>query len=229
MLELRIFSGLHRGAAFPLDGDTIRLGSSPDNDLVLCDPGMPRHAATLSRRVDGVWSFRCGGTGKASRPVLAAAGAHLAIGPVSAGIADELAPWDTDAASPATAGSGTRAALLTLIAELAFLAAAAAILLGAALAWTRFTNPRATGAVTGEAQAASQTVQPVEAFVYPSPAAVARAPLDLLSVRHGRRGFVITREGQVLAPGYRWGDYTLQRIEPHKVVFSGPGDAELAW
>jgi Inner membrane component of T3SS, cytoplasmic domain len=230
MLELRILSGLHRGAAFPLDGDTISLGSSPDNDLVLCDPGMPAQAGTFSRGVDDVWSFRAGGTGKAACPVLVGAGTHLAIGPACAAIADELAPWDPGPTSPSPAASGGwRAALRTSTAELACVAACAALLLGAALLWLgSMRNARPIDAA-GNAPAASRTVRPVEASVYPPPVTVARAPLDLASVRHGRHGFVVTREGQVLAPGYRWRDYTLQRIEPHKIVFSGTGVAELAW
>ena len=237
MLELRILSGLHRGAAVPLDGVTIRVGSSPNNGLVLCDPGMPGHAATFSRSVDDVWSFRASGTGQAARPILVGAGTCLAIGPVSVGIADEAAPWDTGPASSSPSGSGSRPALRTLIVELACLAAGAAILLGAALLWIKsrsapdvpMPDVRATDVTRFNAPAAPQTIRPVEAFVYPPPTRVASAPLDVLSVRHGRHGFVVTREGEVLAPGYRWRDYTLQRIEPHKIVFSGAGAAELAW
>lgn len=230
MLELRILSGLHRGAAFPLDGDTIRLGSSPDNDLVLCDPGMPAHAGTFSRGVDDVWSFRAGGTGKAACPILVGAGTQVAIGPACAKIADEQAPWDAGLASSSPAGSGGwRAALRTSITELACVAACAAILLGAALLWLGSTRNARPIDAADSAPAASQTVRPVEASIYPPPLTVARAPLDVASVRHGRHGFVVTREGQVLAPGYRWRDYTLQRIEPHKIVFSGAGVAELAW
>lgn len=227
MLELRILSGLHRGAAFPLDGETIRLGSGSDNDLVLCDPAMPAHAGTLLRGVDDIWSFRACGTGKAACPVLVSAGAHLAIGPVWAGIADELAPWDE---GPALSSPASRASLRTLIVELACVAAGAAILLGAALLWMRPTpDKHVAEAPTTHAPAAPRAIRTVEAFVYPPPTPVARAPLDLQSVRHGRHGFVVTREGQVLAPGYRWRDYTLQRIEPHKIVFSGSRVAELAW
>jgi len=227
MLELRILSGLHRGAAFPLDGDTIRLGSNPDNDLVLCDPGMPEHAGTLTRGSDDVWSFRSGGAGKAACPILVGAGVHLAIGPVSAGIADETAPWDAGLALPRPA---SRATLRTLIVELACVAAGAAILLGAALLWGRPTrDAHVADTTTSNVPAASRSIRTVEALVYPRPTSVARAPLDVQSVRHGRHGFVVTREGQVLAPGYRWRDYTLQRIEPHKIVFSGTSAAELAW
>ena len=234
MLELRILSGLHRGAAFPFDGETIRLGSSPDNDLVLCDPGMPRHAATFSRSVDGAWSFRASATGAAARPILVSAGTHLAVGPVSVGIVDEFAPWDAEPGLLNAEGNGeprTMSRMLhPLIVELACVAAAAAILLAAAFLWTRFTpDARPSATATGDEKAAPHAAEPVEAFVYPPTTAIASAPLAVLSVRQGRHGFVVTREGQVLAPGYRWRDYTLQRIEPHRIVFSGTGMAEFAW
>lgn len=233
MLELRILNGLHRGAAFPLDGEAIRVGSNPDNDLVLCDPAMPGHAGTFSRGVGDVWSFRSRSTGKAACPILVGAGTRLAIGPVSAVIADELAQWDANEALPAAVDrGGWPAALRTMIVELGCLAAVPAMVFGAALLWVQSTpdaDAPPTDAKTGNAPAESKAIRPVDGFVYPPPATVARAPLDVLSVRHGRDGFVVTREGQVLAPGYRWRDYTVQRIEPHKIVFSGTSVAEFRW
>ena len=52
---LRISNGLHQGAALRFK-DAIRLGSAPDNDLVLQDPGVRPHHAEL-RRVDGMWGL----------------------------------------------------------------------------------------------------------------------------------------------------------------------------
>jgi hypothetical protein len=52
---LRVTVGLHRGATLRLQGPT-RLGSAPDNDIVLHDPGVRAHHAEL-RRLDGVWGL----------------------------------------------------------------------------------------------------------------------------------------------------------------------------
>lgn len=44
MYELRVLTGLHRGAALPLVGERWILGADEDADLVLFDPGIkPRH------------------------------------------------------------------------------------------------------------------------------------------------------------------------------------------
>lgn len=44
MYELRVLTGLHRGAALPLIGQEWKLGSEKDADLALCDPGVqPKH------------------------------------------------------------------------------------------------------------------------------------------------------------------------------------------
>lgn len=58
MLELRILTGLHRGAALPLEGDVIRLGNGADNDIVLLDPGMPEYAGVLERSGNASWQYR---------------------------------------------------------------------------------------------------------------------------------------------------------------------------
>lgn len=50
-LELRILSGLHRGASLPLGGERYVIGSSDDADVVLLDPGVADRHATL--RHDG--------------------------------------------------------------------------------------------------------------------------------------------------------------------------------
>lgn len=56
MLELRILSGLHRGAALPLDEDTIVIGSDESSSVVLLDPGIaPAHASL--RKTSGGWAL----------------------------------------------------------------------------------------------------------------------------------------------------------------------------
>ena len=57
MLELRILTGLHRGAALPLDGDAIRIGSAAENDVVLLDPGMPALACAIYRSEVSGWRY----------------------------------------------------------------------------------------------------------------------------------------------------------------------------
>ncbi|RJF96890.1 hypothetical protein D3870_21175 [Noviherbaspirillum cavernae] len=56
MYELRILSGLHRGATLPLDDRPHVLGASDDADVVLVDPGIESQHATLSLSETG-WSL----------------------------------------------------------------------------------------------------------------------------------------------------------------------------
>jgi len=49
MFELRILSGLHRGATLPLDDDSLRIGASDSADVVLVDPSIEEDHAELSR------------------------------------------------------------------------------------------------------------------------------------------------------------------------------------
>jgi type III secretion protein D len=53
-IELRILNGLHRGATLPLDGTTLLLGADEDADVVIVDPGIDAHHATL-QQCDGNW------------------------------------------------------------------------------------------------------------------------------------------------------------------------------
>ncbi|MHA6494934.1 FHA domain-containing protein [Pseudomonas borbori] len=55
MFELRVMSGLHRGAALPLIGESWCVGASDEADLALYDPGIGALHAQL-RCVDGRWS-----------------------------------------------------------------------------------------------------------------------------------------------------------------------------
>jgi len=51
--ELRILSGLHRGATLPLDDQPLTIGCSESADVVLVDPGVAELHATLSRSGSG--------------------------------------------------------------------------------------------------------------------------------------------------------------------------------
>lgn len=53
MYELRILSGLHRGATLPLQEDSHTIGASDDADVVLVDPGIKERHATLSKTEAG--------------------------------------------------------------------------------------------------------------------------------------------------------------------------------
>lgn len=57
MFELRVMSGLHRGAALPLVGDAWVIGASEEADLVLFDPGIQQHHVEIHRSER--WLVRC--------------------------------------------------------------------------------------------------------------------------------------------------------------------------
>ncbi|HYD63142.1 MAG TPA: FHA domain-containing protein [Noviherbaspirillum sp.] len=59
MHELRIVSGLHRGATLPLDDQPHVIGASDADDVVLVDPGIEAGHATLSRNGSG-WLLSAG-------------------------------------------------------------------------------------------------------------------------------------------------------------------------
>lgn len=54
LYELRVLTGLHRGAALPLNGEQWSIGSSAGADLALYDPGI----RTGTARCD--WSMKRG-------------------------------------------------------------------------------------------------------------------------------------------------------------------------
>lgn len=51
--ELRILSGLHRGATLPLDDQPVEIGASDEAGVVLVDPGIEALHATLAKAGDG--------------------------------------------------------------------------------------------------------------------------------------------------------------------------------
>ena len=104
MFELRVFCGLHRGAALPLVGEQWVVGAAEDADLALYDPGIcGRHAAVSL--VQGQWLLAslegvvCNGQGQpwaATEPLpgntpFSIAGVWLCLAP-----ADQ--PWPEEAA-----------------------------------------------------------------------------------------------------------------------------------
>jgi type III secretion protein D len=54
MFELRVLSGLHRGAALPLIGDEWVIGAADDTDLAMYDPGICDRHVRLSQ-MEGQW------------------------------------------------------------------------------------------------------------------------------------------------------------------------------
>ncbi|WP_028100958.1 FHA domain-containing protein [Pseudoduganella violaceinigra] len=99
-LELRILSGLHRGASLALGGEHYVIGASDDADVVLLDPGVAGRHAIL--RHDGQdWlvaamegSVRGAASDQALEECLLPAGGCLRIGAVWICIAPPDAPWN---------------------------------------------------------------------------------------------------------------------------------------
>lgn len=221
MLELRITTGLHRGTAFPLDGDAVRVGSDESNDVVLADPGMPACAAMFTREAAGRWALR-----GEHAPCEVAAGLRVALGPVGAVIANEDAPWDDMAPAARLARSSpprrSRARLMA-----AFALGAACVF---ALDHVRLALREAQASTPGAAAPLDAApLRTVKAVVHPARVEPGKPPFAVVSVQSGASGFVVTEDGRVLVPGARRGSFTLERIEPRRVVFSGPYPAELAW
>jgi len=98
-LELRILSGLHRGASLPLGGERYVIGASDDADVVLLDPGVAQRHATL--RHDGEHWLLAALEGSVHSPASEAAleehalapGQSLRLGAVWVGVSAAGAPW----------------------------------------------------------------------------------------------------------------------------------------
>lgn len=259
MLELRILTGLHRGAALPLEGDTIGIGSATDNDIVLLDPGMPEYAGTLARDDASHWRYRPGGAPQAGHGSAAQAaplrndiplinGARWFAGPVLLGSDDEGSPWPVEPALPRQPSATVRrgSARIKPILAAAVSIAAAGLIAVLAMPATR-TEPASasrlpaakpsTGRVTPpvapperrEKQASAPTPVRVAQGIAYPSDAVTQPPFAIRSVKGGPYGFLVTEDGRVLVPGSRWKAFTLVRIESGRAVFSGPHAAEVRW
>lgn len=106
MYELRILSGLHRGATLPLDERDLVLGASEDADVVLVDPGIEEKHATLSL-TDSGWllSAMDGGlrTADSNQPqtlIDLAPGEFARVGDVWVTVVDQDARWENPPPEP---------------------------------------------------------------------------------------------------------------------------------
>lgn len=97
--ELRILSGLHRGAAMPLDDEALLMGASDHADIVLVDPGIEAKHAKISRAESG-WVVSAEGgdlyTPDSAEPqelVDIEPGDFARVGQVWITIAEEDDPW----------------------------------------------------------------------------------------------------------------------------------------
>lgn len=98
-LELRILSGLHRGAALPLDGAALELGGAEHCDVVLADRGLAQRHAVLTPGMDG-WRLEaldgdvCGEFDTAPQDGVAMApGEYARLGEVWVCLSAPDAPW----------------------------------------------------------------------------------------------------------------------------------------
>lgn len=109
--ELRILSGLHRGASLALGGERYVIGASDDADVVLLDPGVESRHATL--RHDGErWllaalegSVRSPGSDAELEEYVLAPGGSARIGAVWINVSDASTPWTEPPLSGSVAGA----------------------------------------------------------------------------------------------------------------------------
>ncbi|HTH76530.1 MAG TPA: FHA domain-containing protein [Trinickia sp.] len=259
MLELRILTGLHRGAALPLEGDAIRIGSGADNDIVLLDPGMPEYAGALARDEASHWRYRPGGAPQARHGSAAEAapprndiplidGARWFAGPVLLGSDDEGSPWPVEPAPPfqpsAAALRGSTRIKLILAATVAIAAAGLVAALAMVATRTVPTTASRLSAAKPSTVGVAAPAAPLEPRAKQASAlkpvrvaeglaypsdVVTHPPFAIRSVKGGPYGFLVTEDGRVLVPGSRWKAFTLVRIESGRAVFSGPHAAEVRW
>lgn len=249
MLELRILTGLHRGAALPVDGDTIRVGSGPENDIVLLDPGMPAAASIIYRSGTSAWQYRSFGStqpsgeafDRASEGTALVAGARWFAGPVLIGCEEEGAAWSGESAQsaaprrdergqrPTSAKTKWSAILVSILVAVIVLTTFVAL---PALHGRPGAPARSSAALASPANVASAgpraNVRVISGTLYRKEA-IGRPPFAIRSASSGPYGFVVTDDDHVLIPGSRWRAFTLVRIEPGRAVFSGPHAAELTW
>lgn len=106
MFELRILSGLHRGATLPLSEEALSLGASDEADVVLLDEGIKLRHASLSKTENGwLLSQEDGGVFSAASQVAHTlldldAGDFARIGPVWIVIVAQDSAWENPPAMP---------------------------------------------------------------------------------------------------------------------------------
>lgn len=107
MHELRIVSGLHRGATLPLDDQPHVIGASDVDDVVLVDPGIEAGHATLSRSGSG-WLLSAGNgvvcgadSNQAMTLIDLKPGEFARLGKVWMCVAAQDAPWENPPPEPA--------------------------------------------------------------------------------------------------------------------------------
>jgi type III secretion protein D len=247
MLELRILTGLHRGASLPLEGETIRIGSGSENDIVLLDPGMPALASIIARSDTSAWHYRsCRSASESGEAFDAAsasggtalvAGTRWFAGPVLVGCEEEGTPWSgepADAGASPREGNDERLAaskpvlIVALVAAVTVSALAAMLALQALPASPAHPATVTAATITSAPNAAGTSVRLISGTVFPDEA-IRQPPFGIRSASGGRYGFVVIDDDHVLIPGSRWGAFTLVSLEPRRAVFAGPYNAELRW
>lgn len=107
MYELRILSGLHRGATLPLDDHPHVIGAGDEDDVVLVDPGVEAQHATLSPTESGWLLSSTNGSicdaesNEAQSLIDLLPGGFARVGKVWISVADQDAHWDNPPPEPA--------------------------------------------------------------------------------------------------------------------------------
>lgn len=92
--ELRVLSGLHRGACLPLNlDDKLSLGSAADCDVVLVDQGMRRMELQVWLATDGWYASRCDKAGQLSNAIRLSWGHPEVLGGVVVTVCASAQPW----------------------------------------------------------------------------------------------------------------------------------------
>lgn len=106
MYELRILSGLHRGATLPLDDHPHVLGASDDADVVLVDPGVETNHATLSL-TDSGWLLTAldgnilpADTNQSQAVLDLTPGDFARLGTIWLTVVEQDSPWENPPAEP---------------------------------------------------------------------------------------------------------------------------------
>nr|WED68905.1 FHA domain-containing protein [Pectobacterium colocasium] len=106
MFELRVLTGLHRGAALPLCGNAWRIGAADDANLVLYDPGIAPYHGQLEKTADG-WTLSaqdgalCNAEGHTIEHIDALPpGTPFALGQIWLCIVAADTPWPDDSETP---------------------------------------------------------------------------------------------------------------------------------